>query len=203
MAIQSYIDEFKQNYEKPQVDGLIVGFSGIDPQRKSSGSSGSGSSCNCDNSILSDAQKEIVLNLIHEALSVIDFSECNCDPTQLSDEQKDIITRIIEQKIEQINITLSNEQKEIVKETIDDRLRELDFCYDAGVIDNNNDNQTNYEPVNENNLDHEKLQNLLGGDNDGHFHLNSYEINKLRILINTFFLNGSDEVIIKPKLLNS
>ena len=93
MSTLSYFDEFKRNYERPQVDGLIVGFSGIDPQRKSSGSGGN---CVCDNSTLSDEQKNIVRQLIRDALSVIDFSDCTCDPTQLSDEQKDIIKRLIE-----------------------------------------------------------------------------------------------------------
>lgn len=183
MAIQSYLDEFKQNYEHPQVDGLIVGFSGIDPQRK-----GSGSSCNCDNSTLSQQQRDIVRQLIRDALSVIDFSQCDCDPTQLSDEQKDIITRLIEQKLEELNVcncdnsTLSDEQRLIVRDIIDERLEEFILNFDGGNIDDDNDDDEPkpvYEPVDESNLDHEKLKGLLGGDNNGHFHLTQDELLKV------------------------
>ena len=182
MAIQSYFDEFKQNYERPQVDGLIVGFSGIDPQRKSSNDS------SYNTSTLSQEQRDIVRQLIREALSVIDFSQCDCDPTQLSDEQKDIITRLIEQKIEELNIcecdnsTLSDKQLQIIKNFIDDRLAEINIYYDGGEInDNLDDDEHQHEPlpVDEANLDHEKLQNLLGGDANGHFHLTQDELLKV------------------------
>ena len=39
MAIKSLYDEFYRKYEQPNIDKLVVGFSGIDPQKK--GSSGS------------------------------------------------------------------------------------------------------------------------------------------------------------------
>ena len=234
MAIQSYFDEFKQNYEKPQVDGLIVGFSGIDPQRKSSGDN------SYNNSTLSQEQKDIVRQLIREALSVIDFSDCTCNPTQLSDEQKDIITQLIEQKLEELNVcncdnsNLTLEQKEIVRNIINDRLQDFILNLDSGNINGDDDDKPAYEPVDESNLNHEKLQKLLGGNSDGHFHLtqdellklasyppfsqikhetlpdlmggldnehfhlNSNQFRKLDILINTFFPDGSDKVIIVP-----
>lgn len=206
MSAKSYFDEFKQNYEKPQVDGLIVGFSGIDPQRKSSASGSGGSSCNCDNSTLSDAQKEIVLNLIQESLSVTDFSNCNCDPSQLSDAQKNIIYQLIQDKLDELSLSnyddsnLPEGQKEIVRTIINERLQDFTINYDGGKIDENDEHEPMpaYEPVDESNLNHEKLQGLQGGNSNGHFHLDYNELTKLRIMIHTFFPDGSDNPMIIP-----
>ena len=55
MAINNY-DDFIKVYDKPTLDGLIVGFSGIDPQKKK----GDGDGCDCDNTKLTEEQQAIV-----------------------------------------------------------------------------------------------------------------------------------------------
>ena len=117
MSIKSLIDEFNRRYNQPQVNGMTVGFSGIDPTRKEVDTS----------SDLSEAQQEIVLNEI-----------------------KDFIENLLIQ-IDAGNIDPNAEEPEVIP--------------------------YNLEPKD---IDHEKIGNLLGGSDDGHFHLTQAEVDKLR-----------------------
>ena len=47
-------------------------------------------------------------------------------------------------------------------------------------------------------IKHENLPDLQGGDSEGHYHLDNDELKKLHVLIDTFFPDGSEVVIIKP-----
>ena len=86
MAINNYND-FLKIYEKPSVDGVIVGFSGIDPQKKTSGS-GMGGGCDCDNTTLTDEQKAIVDEKINEKIHELEtrIGGGNVDPKEIDHE---------------------------------------------------------------------------------------------------------------------
>ena len=64
MSIKSYWEEFNTKFNQPEISNITVGFSGIDPCSKSSGS-------------LSEAQiKGIVLNFL-SGINEVDFGEIN------------------------------------------------------------------------------------------------------------------------------
>ena len=108
---RTWIDDFKRKYEKPQIEPITVGFSGIDPQRKCEGNS----------------------------VSLDDLLE---------------------------------------------KLKELEIRIDSGNIEPDTPEPTPepIQPVITSEDDHEKLKNLLGGNNDGHYHLTENELEKLQNL---------------------
>lgn len=189
-----YFDEFKQNYEKPQVDGLIVGFSGIDPQKKKETVS------------LSNEQQEIIKQLILGEIST--EAGCKCDNSKLSDEQKTIVSNIINNKILKLIFNIDSG-------VIDDELSDGDNSDDdnndnnnddeipsgsdtQGSNSGNNDNSSfddefiippaeTLAEINPALIDHEFINHLLGGNSDGHYHLSHDETKCLRLLIASFF----------------
>ena len=214
MANNSYFDEFNKNYERPQVDGLIVGFSGIDPQRKSSGDGGS---CDCNPSNLTDEQKAIVKQIVQDELGLIDFDACDCDPEKLSDEQKALIQNIIDNRLQELTINYDGGNLNTDDEPADDEPQPLtpvpvepsDIDHErlSGLLGGNSDGHfhvsqdellklASYPEFSQ--IKHELLPDLLGGDESGHFHLNDNELKKLRIMIQVFFPDGDDNLIIKP-----
>lgn len=52
-----------------------------------------------------------------------------------------------------------------------------------------------YVSLNEEDISHERLDALLGGDKNGHYHITEYESEKLPALIDAFFPNGEDEPV--------
>lgn len=109
---KSWIEDFEQKYNKPQIEQITVGFSGIDPTPKYTGGSG-------------------------EALA-----------------------------------------DEVLK-----KLEELEIRIDSGNIDPDTPEPApspSPAPVIQTENDHEKLNNLLGGNSDGHYHLTEDELEKLQ-----------------------
>ena len=222
----SYLDDFKNKYERPQVDGLIVGFSGIDPQRKPEGSG---------SSELSDEQFNAIQDIIqNEFNSFTEISgNCNCDWSILTDEQKKIVLSLIERKLETIKISYDGGEIDNIipnddepgDDTGDDDDNQNqdsdDHLGDFSVIPNHEEldgllggNSNGHYHLTERELlklaeypdfcllnqrfCHEFLSVLMGGDSNGHWHLTEDELKKLRKMIAAFFPDGSNEVVIKP-----
>ena len=169
MAINNY-EDFLKVYENPSLDGVIVGFSGIDPQKKSSGSD-MGDGCDCDNTTLTDEQKTIVDEKIYEK-----FHE-------------------LEIRIDSGNIDPDAEEDEVLPGYLDPK--EIDHevlknLYGGGtsghyhLFKEERDKIISYPSYSElslnisQNIQHERLLGLLGGDNNGHFHLTQAERSKLQ-----------------------
>ena len=185
----SYLDEFKKTYERPQVDGLIVGFSGIDPQKKKETVS------------LSNEQQEIIKQLILGEIST--EAGCKCDNSILSDEQKNIVNNIVNNKILRLifnidsgdldNITPTDDNDD---ETSDDNPSSGNET-SGGNTGNNDSSSFDDEPIippaetlaniNPALIDHEIINNLLGGNSNGHYHVTHDELKYLRLLIASFF----------------
>ena len=171
MAINNY-EDFLKVYEKPSLDGVIVGFSGIDPQKKSSGSGVSGGDgCECDNTTLTDEQQSIVDGKIYEKFNELEIriDSGNIDPDA---EEDDILPGYLD-------------QKEIDHEV-------LKNLYGGGseghyhLSKAERDKIISYPSYSElslnisQNIQHERLLGLLGGDDNGHFHLTQAERSKLQ-----------------------
>ena len=185
-----YLDEFKKNYERPQIDGLIVGFSGIDPQKKN------------ETVALSDEQQNIIRQLVLSELS--DNSGCQCDQSNLSDEQKDLVDNIIDNRLQQLFFHYNG------GEIIGDDFIPDDVDDDSGSSDNSDSNDNSggnggsqtiivdnpvydfpatnvISEINPALIDHEKINGLLGGTDNAHFHLSHDELKCLRLIIAAFF----------------
>ena len=109
---KSWIEEFEKKYNRPTVEPITVGFSGIDPNPKSTGGS-----------------------------------------------------------------------SEAVAEEVLEKLKELEIRIDGGNIDPDTPEPApspSPAPVIQTEKDHEKLNNLLGGNSDGHYHLTEDELEKLQ-----------------------
>ena len=74
-----YLDDFMKIYEKPQIYDFIVGFSGIDPQKKNEAVS------------LSYEQQQFIKQLVLDELS-----------DSLSLEQKSLVDNLINEKLNQL-----------------------------------------------------------------------------------------------------
>ena len=224
----SYLDDFKSKYERPQVDGLIVGFSGIDPQRKSEAS---------DGSVLSDEQFNAIQDIIQNEFN--SFSEssgkCNCDWSTLSEDQKAIVLKLINSRLERIKVAYDGGEIDDITPNYDEPPDDDNPDDDTGEVDDNQNLDTddshgdfsvisNHEDLEGllgghshghfhltedeliklagypefSQIKHENMPDLLGGDSNGHLHLTVDELKKLRLMIAAFFPDGSDSVIIKP-----
>ena len=204
----SYFDEFNQNYEKPQVDGLIVGFSGIDPQKKN------------DAVALSSEQQDIIKQLILAELS--GNSGCSCDTSNLSIEQQNIVDNIFNNKIK--NLIIHYNGGEIIDPSdLDNYVDDDEAGDEAGdetgdetesssgsqsanntiIVDNSvYDSQSNNDVITDINpalINHELINGLLGGADNSHFHVTHDELKCLRLLISAFFpyfsQNSSEEAL--------
>lgn len=177
MAINNY-DEFLEKYDKPTLDGLIVGFSGIDPQKKTSGDG-----CGCDNTILTDEQKAIVNTQISNYLA---------NYGDLTEEQLEIINNIIEERINELELP-----EELINSLIAKYVARLTIRVDSGNVDPEADDYVEPTiPLDPSDVDHEELGGLLGGNIGGHYHLTTAERKKLELMIKKFFPNGDDEIIV-------
>ena len=158
MAINNY-EDFLKVYEKPSVDGVIVGFSGIDPQKKSSGS-GMGGECDCDNTTLTNEQQAIVDRKINEKFHELEtrIDGGNVDPKEIDHEV-----------LKNLYGGNSNGHYHLSKEERDKIIAYPSFSeLSLNILQNIQ------------NVQHEKLLGLLGGDDDGHFHLTQAERSKLQ-----------------------
>ena len=168
MPASSYFDEFQSKYDKPQVDGLIVGFSGIDPQKKGNGDD----SCNCNQSTFSDSQLNLLLDIIQNEFNNFNFNSnppnCNCDWSTLSDEQKDIVIQLLNSRL--TGLKFKYDGGEI---TLDDDYTDDEDYYDDNPPQDSDQGDFTFE------TEHELLKGLLGGNSEGHYHLTADELTKI------------------------
>ena len=165
MAINNY-DEFLQNYDKPTLDGLIVGFSGIDPQRKQENKQ----ECGCDNTTLTDEQKAIVDDKIYEKFHELEIriDSGNINP----DADDDVLpgyldpTEIDHEKLKNLYGSGNGKHYHLSQ---DEREKLISYPSYSDLSLNISQN-----------IQHERLLGLLGGDTNGHFHLTQAERNKLQ-----------------------
>lgn len=118
-------EDFKLKYAPPKVEGLTVGFSGIDPAGYAA--------------------------------------------------------------------TLTEEQLEIVKALVLAYISHITIRIDSGSLDPN-ESPPEVQPVtlHPTDIPHELLDGLLGGDEDGHYHLTDVELDKLKAMIQTFVPDGTE-----------
>ena len=176
MAIKDWMDDFRKKYERPQMNNVTVGFSGIDPSLK--GSEG----CQCDPNDLTAAQKTIVNNQINEAISnlAIQIDAGNVDPDV---EEPEVIPVYVEPSDidhEKLGGLLGGSEDGYYHLTSEELQKLKSYPAVAQIMNSLNG-------------DHEKLTNLKGGNSDGHFHLTNDERSKL-LLILSALINSSGEV---------
>lgn len=165
MAINNY-DEFLEKYDKPTLDGLIVGFSGIDPQKKTGGDS-----CDCDNTKLTEEQQAIVDGQILEHIKNLEI-RIDCGNVNPDDTDDYVLpgyldpTEIDHEVLKNLYGGGSSGHYHLSKEE-----RDKLIAYPSYSALSLNISQ---------NIQHEKLLGLLGGDDNGHFHLTQAERTKLQ-----------------------
>ena len=185
MAINSY-DDFLKVYEKPSLDGVIVGFSGIDPQKKSTGSA---SESGYDPKALTPEQQDIVSNIVNNYIK-------NSNE-ELTEAQIDIIATLIREQIENFEVPTPEDNEVVINTAIAKYMSKLTIRVDSGNVDPDAPDYVEPTiPLSPSDVDHEDLGGLLGGNIGGHYHLTTNERKKLGILINELFPNGDDEFII-------
>ena len=129
--MKSYVEEYQKKYNQPSVDQYIVGFSGIDPSRK---------------------------------------SFAGVDPSDLTEEQLAVIRKLILSYMSKLTIRV-----------------------DSGNIDPDAEEpEVPYIPLKPSEIPHEELDELLGGDIDGHYHLTDAELSRLQTLENELIPDGEN-----------
>ena len=167
MAINNY-DDFIKVYDKPTLDGLIVGFSGIDPQKKK----GDGDGCDCDNTKLTEEQQAIVDGQILEHIRNLEI-RVDCGNVNPDDDDDDYVlpgyldpTEIDHEKLKNLYGGGPNGHYHLSKEERDKLIAYPSYSNLSLNISQN--------------IQHEKLLGLLGGNDNGHFHLTRTELSKLQ-----------------------
>ena len=180
MSIKSLIDEFNRRYNQPQVNGMTVGFSGIDPTKKEIDTS----------SDLSEAQQQIVLNEIKDFIEnlLIQLDAGNVDPNA---EEPEVIPYNLEPKDinhEKLGNLLGGTDGEHFHLTQAEKEKLQSYPAVAEIMGNINS-------------DHEKLINLKGGNSSGHYHLTNDEKTKLLQLISQLINASTGEIIIPSDIV--
>ena len=159
MAEKNYRDEFTKKYEKPILNDLVVGFSGIDPQNKSSYNA----------TELTDEQLDIVNNEIDKKLQEIKIKidSGNVDPDNPYPEPTPTPEPITPTR------TNNHEELEGLQGGQDGEHYHLTQAEREKVS-----SYPEYSTL-ANNLKHEKLEGLLGGNANGHYHLTDAERTRL------------------------
>ena len=180
MSIKSFIDEFNRRYNQPQINGMTVGFSGIDPTKKEVDTS----------SDLSEAQQGIVLNEI-----------------------KDFIENLLIQ-IDAGNIDPNAEEPEVIPYNL--KPKDIDHEKLGNLLGGNDDGHYHMTPeelqklrsyptvadiMGSINSDHERLTNLKGGNSNGHYHLSNDERNNLLQLIAAFIDTSTGAISIPSEIM--
>lgn len=228
MAINNY-DEFLEKYDKPTLDGLIVGFSGIDPQKKTSGDG-----CDCDNTKLTDEQKAIVDEKIYEKFHELEIriDSGNVDP----DEEDEVIpgylvpSEIDHEVLKNLygggssgHYHLSKEERDklisypsysTLSLNISQNIQHEKLLGLLGGDDNGHFHLTQAERAklqgypefsnlgNSLSVNHEKISGLLGGNSDGHYHMTDSERSNLLKIITALFPNGATEPVLPSDIEN-
>ena len=105
---------------------------------------------------------------------------CGIDPSQKGLEKTEIVT-------------LTAEQTALINQMINNYILRLQIHIDGGDITQGDDTPAPiFLTVKPNEVPHEELDTLLGGDDNGHYHLTEDELQKLNKLINTLIPNGDD-----------
>lgn len=159
MAEKNYRDEFTKKYEKPILNDLVVGFSGIDPQNKSSYNA----------TELTDEQLDIVNSEIDKKLQEI---KIKIDSGSVDDTPEP-------------EPTPSPEPSTPTRTNNHEELEGLQGGQDGEhyhLTQAERDKVSSYPEYSTlaNNLKHEKLEGLLGGNANGHYHLTDTERTRLQ-----------------------
>ena len=162
MPPTSYQEEFERKYEKPVLNGLVVGFSGIDPQKKGD--------CGCDPDELTDAQLAIVNEEIDKAIDeliiLIDSGEIGSDyPTPPPTPTPTPTPTPILTNHEELEGLQGGQEGEHYHLTEAERDKVRDYPEYSTLAGN---------------LPHENLDGLLGGNSSGHYHLTDGERRKVQ-----------------------
>ncbi len=200
MPSNNYYEEFEKKYEKPVLNGLVVGFSGIDPSVKGN--------CDCDTNELTDEQLAIVNGEIEKKFNELKIliDSGNVDPytPEPTPTPSPTPTPILanHEELEGLqggqdgeHYHLSEDDYNKVRDypeysTLANNLQHENL---EGLLGGNSSghyhltaaertrvqNYPDYENLTEN-LNHEELDNLLGGNSSGHYHLTEAERNRVR-----------------------
>lgn len=180
MSIRSLIEEFNRRYNQPQINGMTVGFSGIDPARKEADTS----------SDLSEAQQQIVMNEIREFIEnlLIQIDAGNVDP---SAEEPEVIPYNLEPRDidhERLGDLLGGSDDGHYHLTQEELAKLRHYPAVADIMGSINS-------------DHERLTNLKGGNSNGHYHLTSEEKTKLLQIISQLIDASTGEIVIPSNIV--
>ena len=166
--------EFYQKYAAPVVEGITVGFSGIDPSQIAE---------NIQNSTLTPAQIDLIDKLIQEYMASlsIQIDSGNVDPDAADGSV--IFTNLKPSDIphEQLGGLLGGDEAGHYHLTESEAEKLKDY--------------PKYSELNTE-LKHQELPDLQGGSEGEHYHLTLEQLQKLISLVQTFIPSGSDNVVV-------
>ena len=180
--MKSYAEEFYRQYEQPHIGKLIVGFSGIDPSRKTFS--------DVIPSELSEEQLSVIEGLIQDYISKLKIrvDSGNIDPEADEPDPFYIDLKPSEIPHEELSGLLGGNTDGHY------HLTEAELSKLLKVIDELMPDGENIELPSVDS--HEELSLLYGGNTEGHYHLTNEQLLKLTKLIKLFFPNGEPDPVI-------
>lgn len=185
---KSWIEDFEQKYNKPTINPITVGFSGIDPTPKS---------------VSAENLDEEILNRLKEIEIRIDSGNIEPDKPEPTTEPARLEPSEIDH--EKLGNLLGGNENGHYHLTADERIKLQNIPAtgikgDRGEKGDKGDPGEKGEkgdPGNAGIVNHEELDGLLGGSvNNGHYHIEEAQHHKLDILIKALFPTGTDDIYV-------
>ena len=176
MATPTYIEEFYDKFEQPQINRLTVGFSGIDPQQKTLFEA-----AEYDYSKLTPAQQKVIEQMIASYVSKLSIriDSGNVDPATPEPEPPTVTLRPSEIPHEDLAGLLGGDKDGHYHLTDEQHERLTAYPAFDRLIDDIADD-----------LEHNSLKGLQGGTNNEYYHLKRSDFEALAKLIAALLPNG-------------
>ena len=176
-------DEFKKKYVQPRVEKIIVGFSGLDPDEYATA--------------LTDEQLELLKIFLLEYIQgiKIKIDSGSLDPNEPPPEVQPVTLKPSEIPHEMLDGLLGGDDNGHYHLT-DDELTKLGKIIAALIPAGQTEVTLPAAEPAAGTDNHEELTNLLGGDNNEHYHFTEDEWKKLKTLLSVMFRPDSDTPIL-------